>query len=169
MQALFVRIPYWPRRRGARLDHAIGQSRHRRTVRAVHLERDEIVAIDPRCPAHVDMRDHAALEAERRVSRIVGGCSVLPALLVPALRNIRGAEASDALDFAKEIVEHVTPGAHHVENDLAAIFAAIIPGRPLRFLPIALEHPVAEFAAYREHAAKEAGIAQKSEVLQPRQ
>ena len=43
---------------------------------------------------------------------------------------------------------------------------AIIPRRPLRLLPVALEHPVAEFAAHREHAAEEAGIAQERQLLQ---
>jgi hypothetical protein len=37
---------------------------------------------------------------------------------------------------------------------------AVVPRRPLRRLPVALEHPVAELAAHREHAAEEAGIAQ---------
>jgi hypothetical protein len=69
------------------------------------------------------------------------------------------AQAGDASDLAEQIVEHVAPVAHHIENDAAAIFCAIIPGRPLRRLPVALEHPVTELAAHRDHAAEETGIA----------
>src|SRR5207344_2911311 len=119
--------------------------------------------------AHVDMRDHAALEAEGGVGGIIRGCLVLLAVLAEPLRNIRGAGAAHALDLAEEIVEHVAPVADHVEDDAAAVLAAIIPRRALRFLPAALEHPVAELAAHREHAAEETGIAQESELLQARQ
>ena len=59
--------------------------------------------------------------------------------------------------------------ANHVENDAAAVFGAIIPRRPLRFLPISFEDPIAELAAHREHAAEESGIAQEGEFLQARQ
>src|SRR6185312_13756262 len=83
--------------------------------------------------------------------------------------DIGCAEAGDALDLAEEIVEDVAPVADHVEDDAAAVLAAIVPRRPLRLLPTALEHPIAELAAYREHAAEEAGIAQEGELLQPRQ
>src|SRR6185437_4155067 len=124
--------------------------------------------IDPRHPAHVDMRDHPALESERGVGGVISGRRVLLALLVETFEDIGGAEAGDALNLAKQIVEHVAPVADHVENDAAAVLAAVIPRRPLRFLPAALEHPVAELAAHREHAAEEAGIAQESELLQAR-
>src|SRR5206468_3034289 len=100
---------------------------------------------------------------------IIRGRLVLLSLLVDALRNISGAEAAHALNFAKEIVEHVAPVADHVEDDAAAILAAVIPRRPLRLLPAAFEHPIAEFSAHREHAAEEAGIAQECEFLQSRQ
>ena len=99
---------------------------------AVDLECDEIVAIDPRHPAHVDMRDHAALEAEGGVGGIVGGRGVFPVLLVEPFGNIRGAEAAHALDFAEQIVEHVAPVTDHVEDDAATVLGAIVPRRPLR-------------------------------------
>src|SRR5437762_3040541 len=41
-----VRIPDRPRRRLARLDHAIGEPGNRGPVRAIDLERDEVVAVD---------------------------------------------------------------------------------------------------------------------------
>src|SRR3954451_24793249 len=136
---------------------------------AVDLEGDEVVAIDPRDPGHVDMRDHATLEAEGGIGGIVCRRLVTAALLVEAFGNIGGAQAADALDLAEEIVEHVAPMADHVENDAAAVLAAIVPRRPLRLLPAALEHPVAELAAYREHAAEKAAVAQEGELLQARQ
>ena len=46
---------------------------------------------------------------------------------------------------------------------------AIIPGRPLRRLPVALEYPITKLAAHRDHAAEEAGIAQHLELEQARQ
>src|SRR5438034_472274 len=131
----------------------------------VDLEGDEIVAVDPRHPAHVDMRDQAALEAERGIGGIIRRRRVLLAVLVEAFRNIRGAGAAHALDLAEEIVEHVAPVADHVEDDAAAVLAAIIPRRPLRLLPAALEHPIAELAAHQEHPAEEAGIAQEGQLL----
>src|SRR6202011_5914147 len=116
-----------------------------RAVGAIDLEGDEIVAIDPRDPGHVDMRDDAALEPERRVSGIIRGRGVFLVLFVEALGNIGGAGAAYAFDLAKQIVEHIPPMADHIENDAAAVFAAIIPRRPLRLLPAAFEHPVTEF------------------------
>src|SRR6185312_4827456 len=130
MGALLIRIPYRPRRRLARLDDAVGETGHRRAVGAVDLEGDEIVAIDPRHPAHVDMRDDAALETEGGIGGVVSRRRVLLALLVEPFRDIGGAEAGDALDFAEQIVEHVAPVADHVENDAAAVLAAVIPRRP---------------------------------------
>jgi hypothetical protein len=37
----------------------------------------------------------------------------------------------------------------HIEDDAAAVALAVIPARPLRWLPVAFENPVAEFAAPR--------------------
>src|SRR6185295_4140549 len=137
-----------------------------RAERAVNLEGDEVVAIDARDPAHVDMGDDAALEAEGGVGGVVGRGLIFLALLVETLGDIGVADADYALDLAKEVVEHVTPVADHVEDDAAAVFAAVIPRRALRFLPAALEHPVTELAAHREHAAEEAGVAQEGKFFQ---
>src|ERR1700694_3901363 len=102
------------------------------------------------------MRDDPALEPEGGVGGIIRGRLVGLALFVPTLRNIGGAEAADASDLADQIAQHVAPVAAHVENDAAAVLVAIIPRRPLRFLPVAFEHPIAEFATHREHSAEEA-------------
>src|SRR4051812_9727515 len=121
MGTLLVRIPNRPRRRLTGLDDAIGETRHRRAVGAVDLESDEVVTIDPRHPAHVDMRDHAALEPESGVGGIISGRGVFLALLVETFGNVCRAEAGDTLDFAEQIVEHVAPVADHVEDDAAAV------------------------------------------------
>ena len=82
---------------------------------------------------------------------------------------MRRAEARHALDIAEQVVEHVAPVADHVEDDAAASSFFVVPRRPLRRLPVALEHPVAELAAHREDAAEEAGIDQHLELEQARQ
>src|SRR5262245_58934179 len=74
------------------------------------------------------------------------------------------AEAGDAFDLAEQIVEYVAPMAEHVENDAAAVLLSVIPRRPLCRLPVAFEHPVAEFAAHGEDAAEETGIDQHLEL-----
>src|SRR3954464_9131647 len=48
--------------------------------------------------------------------------------------------------------------AQHVENDAAAFALAVVPGRALRRLPVALEDPIAELALDREDAAEETAI-----------
>ena len=69
-----------------------------------------------------------------------------------------------AFTFAEKIVQHIAPVAEHVDDDAAAIFLAVVPGRPLRGNRVALEHPVAELAAHREDLAEEAQIAQRLEL-----
>ena len=82
---------------------------------------------------------------------------------------MRRAEARHALDIAEQVVEHVAPVADHVEDDAAALGLLVVPRRPLRRLPVALEHPVAELAAHAEDAAEEAGVDQHLELEQARQ
>src|SRR5215813_5069837 len=77
------------------------------------------------------------------------------------------AKATHSLHFAKEVVEDIAPVAQHIENNAAAFGLLVVPAWTLRWLsPIALEHPVAEFAPYREHPAEEAGIAQHPDLAQ---
>ena len=95
------------------------------------------------------MGDDVAVELEGGVGGIVGGGLVALAVLVDALGDVRGAEAGDGLDVAEGVVEHVAPVAEHVEDDAAAVLGAVVPGRALRRLQVALEHPVAELAAHR--------------------
>ena len=54
----------------------------------------------------------------------------------------------------------------HVGNHPAAVFLAVVPRWPLPRLPVALKHPVAELAAHREDAPKEAAVHQALELEQ---
>src|SRR5205085_9143080 len=162
---LLVRVPDRARGADARLHDAILQAGDRRAERAVDLEGDEVVAVGPRRPGHVDVGDDAALEEEGGVGRVVGGRLVGAAVLVDALGDVGRAEAGDRLHLAEEVVEHGATVADHVEAHAAAVLGAVVPGRALGGLPpIALEDPVAELAAHGEHAAEEAGVAQQAQL-----
>ena len=167
---LEVGVPDRARRRDLRLHAAVVQSGDRRAVGAVDLEGDEVVAPHARRPRHVELADHGlalvALQLHGRIGGVVGGRGVGPAVLVPALRDVRRAEARDRLHLAEQVVEHIAPVAHHVEDHPAAFLAAVVPRRPLDRLQVALEDPVAELEAQREHAAEEAGAAQHVELAQ---
>ena len=84
-RALDVRIPDRARRRAVGLDPAIAQARDGRALRAIHLQRQQIVAPHAHAPRRIEVRDDAALEFERGVGGIVGGALVRLARLVPAL------------------------------------------------------------------------------------
>ncbi len=83
--------------------------------------------------------------------------------------NVSRAAAADRRNPPKEIVEHIAPVRQHVEDDTAAIGLAVVPGRALRGLQVAFEHPVAELAAHRQNAAEKAGSCQHAQLAQPRQ
>ena len=82
---------------------------------------------------------------------------------------MRGAEAAYRLHLAEQVIEHVAPVAEHVEDDPPAVLRAIVPRRPLRRLPVALEHPVAELAPDRQHPPEEPAVAQHRELPEARQ
>src|SRR5437660_1565369 len=115
------------------------------------------------------MGNHAAFEPERRVGGIIRRRLVLPAALVPALRDVDAAEAAHAFDIAEQVVEYVAPVADHIQDDATAVLTPIIPRRPLRLLPVSLEYPVTEFAAHRGDAAEETRVAQERQLSQARQ
>ena len=57
--------------------------------------------------------------------------------------------------------------AQNIQDDAAAFRFLVVPTRSLRRLsPIALEHPVAELAAYGEDAPEKARVAQHLELAQ---
>src|SRR5262245_27134575 len=110
------------------------------------------------------MGNHAAGELERGIGRVVCGRLVLLAVLVPAIREVRRSQATHRLHFAEEIVEHVAPVAQHVEDDAAAVLLAVVPRGALRGNAVALEYPVAEFAANGKDPAEEALLFQSLEL-----
>ena len=62
------------------------------------------------------------------------------------------------------MIEHVAPVTEHVDDDAAVVLLAIVPRWTLRRLPIAFEHPIAEFAAHTEDAAEEAAVDQELQL-----
>jgi hypothetical protein len=104
-----------------------------------------------------------------RVRRVIRSGVVRLAALVPALRDVRRAEARHRLDLAEQVVEHVAPVAQHVDDDPAVVLLAVVPRRALRGLPVALEHPVAELAAHRQDAAEEAAVDEHLQLQEARE
>ncbi len=78
------------------------------------------------------MGDDAAGQFERGVGGILGGGSVRLAGFVPAAGNVGCAQTRNRLHGAEEVVEHIAPVAQHIHDDAAALFLAVVPGRPLR-------------------------------------
>ena len=107
-------------------------------LRAVDVERDEVITAHARAPRAVDLGNDAVRELEGRVGGVLGGGDVRLAVFVPPLRDVRRAEAQHALHRAEQVVEHVAPVAQHVDDDAAAVLLAVVPRRPLRGLPVAL-------------------------------
>jgi hypothetical protein len=99
-----VGVPHRLRGGGAVLDLGPEEPDHGRPVRAVDLELDELVAVDPHRPAGVDLGDHAAVELEDAVRGVFGGRRVALALLVPALGDVRRGLRVDALHGAEQIL-----------------------------------------------------------------
>ena len=117
----------------------------------------------------MDLGDDAPLQLEGGVGGIVRRCLVGGVGLVPALRDMDGAETADAFHRAEQVVEDVAPMAEHVEDDAAAIFLAVVPGWSLGRLQIAFEDPIAELDPGRKDAAEESGLAQHFQFQGPRQ
>src|ERR1700721_2194188 len=106
------------------------------------------------------MRDHAALQLKGGIGCIIRIGFVGCAALIETLGDMSSADAADRLYRAEQVVEHVAPMGEHVENDASAIRFAVIPGRPLRRLQIALKYPVTELTPHREHAPAKARVFQ---------
>src|SRR5262245_7138034 len=137
---------------------ASAQPGDRASLGPVDLNREELVAIDPNGPRGVELGDDVAGKLERAIGRIVGGHAIAAAAFVDALRNVRRANALHGGDAAERVVEEVTPMTEHVGDDAAAFLFAIVPRRPLRRLPIPLEHPVPELATHAENASEESRV-----------
>src|SRR5262249_10578336 len=115
-----VRVPPRPRRVPSRWAPAFLQAGARRAMGAVDVEGNEIVAAHARAPRAVDVSDDAAVELEGAIGGVVDIGLVRLAVLVPALGNMRGAEAGYAFDVAEQVVGHVTRMAEPVDDDARA-------------------------------------------------
>ena len=150
----------------ARLDPAAEQACDGAAVRAVDLELDELLAVDPHRPAGVELRDHASGQLEHRVGRVVGGRRVGRPRLVDPGGDVRRRARVHRLDATEEVLQHVVPVREHVLDDAAAVFGAVVPARPLGGLPVTFEDPVAELAAHRQDAPEEPGVDQTAQLQQ---
>ncbi len=151
-----VGVPY--RHRGGHLvlDGAVAQARDRAAVRAVHLQLEQLAAVDADRPRGVHRRDDAAGELEHRVGGVVRGHVVGLARLVPPPGQVGRTPRVDRADRAEQVLKQVLPVREHVEDDAAAVFRAVVPRGALRREPVAFEHPVAELEPDRQHPAEEA-------------
>jgi len=102
------------------------------------------------------VHDHAARELEGGVGRVVRGGLVLLALFIPAVWDMRGAEAAHGVHLAEEVVHHIAPVAQHVDDDAAAIRGPVVPRGALRGLIFAGEYPVAEVPLDGKYTPEEA-------------
>ena len=137
------------------LDVTLAQAANSGAVRAIDLQREEVVAANAHRPARVEVCDDAVLEFKGGIGRVIGGALVGLALFVDTLRNVGRTKAGNGLHFAEEIVEHIAPVAKHVDDDAAIIFFAVVPARALGHDVVAFENPVTEFTAHAEDFSEE--------------
>ena len=70
---------------------------------------------------------------------------------VSRLDNISSHGIDVVGDIAKNIIEHVSPMAKHVDNNTTIIFLAVIPRWALSRYGITFKYPVAKFTPYRKN------------------
>ena len=151
-------------REGVALQRAIAQAGHGAAARAVHLDREQVIAAHAHAPGGVEVADDAVFQLEHGVGAVIGVGVVGRALLVDAFRHVVGGDAGEPLDRAEKVVDHVAPVGEHIENDAAALGLLVVPGGALGRLVLAIEDPVAELAAHGQNAAKETGVDQILEL-----
>ena len=105
-------------------------------------------------------------EFKRGIGGIIRCGFVGLASFIPALRNMRRADARDGLHLAKQIVQHIAPMADHIQDDAAAVFAAVVPTRALDGLQIAFKHPISKLDTHGQHLPEESRAAQHIELAQ---
>src|SRR5215211_9371461 len=150
-----IRIPYRHGRLNAMLDAAAEQARNCRAVSAVHLELDQLAAVDSDCPGGVDLSDHVIFQLEDRVGSVIGGGGVLAALFVPSLWDMGDGLGGYRLHLAEQILEHIVPVGEHVEDHAPAILGPVVPAGTLTGQEITLEDPVPELPTNGENASEE--------------
>src|ERR1039458_5873882 len=162
-RAVHVGVPNGARGAAVVLRPAVAEAGDGGALGAIHLDGEQVVAAHADGPGRIEMGHDAAVfpfDLEGGVGRIVGRAIVGLARFFPAGGDVGGAEAGDGLDGSEEIVEDVAPVAQHVDDDAAAVFLAIVPGGALGGHRVALEDPIAEFAAHAEDTSEEAQVHQ---------
>ena len=98
----------------------------------------------------------------RRPCRLLCTGSDFP--LIHPLRDGSAAQALHCAHPAKSMVQNIAPMAEHVHDDAAVVLLAVVPGGPLRGLPVAFKDPIAELAAHRKDSSKETTVHQPLEL-----
>src|SRR5579862_470641 len=146
------------RGRDRRLDEAAVQSGDRRTQRAVDLDLQQVVALDPAGPGGGDLRQRAAFQFEDREGVVLDIDVVGPAGFVDAPGLRRHVAARNRGDRPQQPVEDVTPMREHIEDEAAAAFLPVVPARALRRGEVAIEHPPAEIEPDRNYLSEELSL-----------
>lgn len=164
---VYIRVPGWSRRLALVLRNAIAETGYGAALGAVDLDRQEVVATHADSPGRVEVDHDAVLELEGSVRRVVGRALVRFALLIDTLLDVGRARASQRVNVAEQVLDHVLPVAQHVADDAAVVFLAVVPAGTLRnHGALAVEDPVAKLAADRQDLAEEAAVDQSAELDQ---
>src|ERR1051326_3624315 len=118
-------------RRDERLHKATMQAGNRRAQRAIDLDLQEVVALDPARPGRADLRQDTALQLEDREGVILDIDIVRLAALVDAARLHGRMAARDGVDGPEQSIEDVAPMRKHIEDQPAAGGFLVIPARAL--------------------------------------
>src|SRR5688572_19107538 len=107
--------------------HTIAQPGDGGTLRAVDVERDELVTPDAGDPRGIDLDDGATDELEDPVGGVVSRRRVGLPGLVDAFWDVRRRQHEDLLDLAEQLLDDVVPMWIHVEDDASAVLPPIVP------------------------------------------
>ena len=71
-----------------------------------------------------------------------------------------GPEASEGLNFAKKILDHILPVAEHIDDNAAVVLFAVIPRGALKLFVFASKNPIAKLTAHGEDFSEESSVDQ---------
>src|SRR5205807_617386 len=103
------------------------------------------------------------------ISRVVRRAMVPLSLLIHSLGDCRATKTLHRAHSAEGVVKDIAPVAKHVQDDAAVVFLAIVPRGSLCRLPVSLENPVAELAAYGKNPSEKAAIHKAFQLPHTRQ
>src|SRR5580704_12355412 len=133
------------------------------------MQAEEFIAVDTKRPGGVDLRDDTSVKFKCPVGCVLRRALVSLSLLIHALRDSRSANALHGAHPTKSMVQNIAPMAEHVHDDAAVVLLAVVPGGPLRGLPVALEDPIAKLAPHGKNPAKETTFHQPLQLAHARQ